>query len=62
MMLYVHPQFIWREGLRMVLAFGQERNLTVWNRRTVSGRNVLTLEPAPQQETRDDDTHSTIPA
>lgn len=55
MIVYIHPQFMWREGLRMVLAFGEQYGLTAWCRRTRSGRNVLTLEPAPRiGDTHDD--------
>lgn len=44
--VFVHPQLIWRVPLFNLVEQFEQRGLRLWNRRTHSGRNVLTLEPA----------------
>lgn len=43
-MIFVHPQLIWRTPLFELVEEFERRGLRLWNRRTRSGRDVLTLE------------------
>jgi hypothetical protein len=49
--IFVHPQLIWRTPLFELVEQFERRGLRLWNRRTRSGRNVLTLESLPAKET-----------
>ena len=46
--VFVHPQLIWRILWFKLVEQFEQRGLRLWNRRTLSGRSVLTLEPSTE--------------